>query len=95
MSKKKWVLGLACALLLAGSVAVVAGIGGGDDNTNSNLNFGDDLPDGGGCFCPHVYDPVVCVEKNPDGTFNVQQFSNGCFAGCAGFTNCFSGAVVR
>ena len=44
-------------------------------------------PGGGGCpkprancFCPEVYDPVTC-----DGGCT---YSNSCFAGCAGATNC-------
>ena len=95
MNRKKVVLALGCALLLAGSVAVVAGIGD-DDNSNSDLNDNDGFPGGGDdCICPLYYDPVVCVEKNPDGTLEVQVFSNACFAHCAGFTNCFGFRIIR
>jgi len=89
MNRKKLVLGLGCALLLAGSVVVVAGIGG-NNNNSSDLDTNDGWPgDGDDCICPLNYDPVVCIERNPDGTFAKRQFSNACFAGCAGFTHCF------
>ena len=92
MSRKNLVIALGCALLLAGSVAVVAGIGGGDNNSDLDTDF--DFPGGGNdCVCPLYYDPVVCIEQNPDGTYTKRQFSNACFAGCAGFTRCFSGVA--
>ena len=92
MNRKKLVLGLGCALLLAGSAVVLAGIGGGNGSTV--LDDINDRPGGGDdCICPLNYDPVVCVKRNPDGTLTTQKFSNACFAGCAGFTHCFSGFV--
>ena len=94
MNRKKLVLALGCALVLAGSAAVVAGIGGGDSNGDINDNGG--FPGGGDdCICTHQYDPVVCIERNPDGTLTKHVFSNACFAGCAGFTNCLGTATVR
>ena len=94
MNRKKLVLGLVCVLLLAGSAVVLAGIGGG--NSNSDLNDNNDFPGGGDdCICPLYYDPVVCVDKNPDGTFTTRTFSNACFAGCAGYTRCFSSFAIR
>ena len=41
----------------------------------------DRLDDGNECICPHVYAPVYCQNATSRG-----EFSNGCFAGCAGFT---------
>jgi len=94
MNRKKLVLGLGCALLLAGSAAVLAGIGG--DNSNSDLNDNGGFPGGGDdCICTLQYDPVVCIERNPDGTVTKRVFSNACFAGCAGFTHCFGSFTVR
>ena len=94
MNRKKLVLGLGCALLLAGSAVVLAGIGG--DNSNSDLNDNDGFPGGGDdCICTQQYAPVVCIEKNPDGTLTKQTFSNACFAACAGFTNCFGVVTLR
>jgi hypothetical protein len=93
MSKKKLVLALGCALLLAGSAAVVAGIGGGSGSSDINDNGG--FPGGDPCICTQQYAPVVCVEKNPDGTLTKHAFSNSCFAGCAGFTNCVGAATSR
>ena len=66
MNRKRLVLALGCALLLAGSAAVVAGIGGG--NSNSDLDDNDGFPGGDDCVCTLQYDPVVCIERNPDGT---------------------------
>jgi hypothetical protein len=93
MNRKKLVLGLGCALLLAASAVVVAGIGG--DNGNSDLDVNHDRPGGDDCICPLNYDPVVCVDRNPDGTITTRTFSNACFAGCAGFTRCFSSFQIR
>lgn len=93
MSGKKLALSLVCALLLAGSAAVVAGIGGG--NSNSDLNGNGGLPGDDDCICTLQYDPVVCIEHNPDGSLTKHVFSNACFAGCAGFTNCLGTATVR
>jgi len=93
MNRKNLALGLVCVLALVGSVAVVAGIGGDDSNSNINTNGG--FPGGGSCICTQQYDPVTCIDKNPDGTYTKQTFSNACFAGCAGFTNCFGLAPIR
>ncbi len=93
MNRKKLVLGLGCALLLAASAAVWAGIGGGNNNTDLDTNDG--FPGGDDCICPLNYDPVVCVDRNPDGTITTRTFSNACFAGCAGFTRCFSSFQIR
>lgn len=38
---------------------------------------------GGGCICPHVFDPVVCGEFP-----NKKYFSNACVAGCNGYYDC-------
>ena len=51
------------------------------------------LPGGDDCICPHVYDPVVCIVENPDGTRSKQLFSNACVAACAGHTHCFGFAT--
>ncbi len=69
----------AMALLL--SVGALAGLGG----QQGNSTIEPDPPDPGGddCICPHVWDPVVC---NVNG--ERQRFSNACFAGCAGATQC-------
>ncbi len=94
MNRNKLALALGCALLLAGSAAVVAGIGGDDSNSDLNTNGG--FPGGGDdCICTQQYSPVVCVERNPDGTLTKHLFSNACFAGCAGFTNCLGIATPR
>jgi hypothetical protein len=93
MNRKNLILGLGCVLLLAGSVAVMAGIGGGDGTSDIDINT--DRPGGGGsCVCTQQYDPVVCIDKNPDGTYTKQEFSNACFASCAGFTNCFGAVTI-
>lgn len=36
------------------------------------------------CYCPAIWEPVAC--RAADGS--VQVFSNGCVAGCNGFTDC-------
>jgi len=41
-------------------------------------------PPGGGCICPTNWDPVVC--RAADGSHHA--FSNGCVAGCYGYTEC-------
>ncbi len=33
-----------------------------------------------GCYCPDVWDPVLCSDGNV--------YSNFCYAGCAGATGC-------
>ena len=33
-----------------------------------------------GCYCPDVFDPVICSDGNT--------YSNFCYAGCAGATGC-------
>jgi hypothetical protein len=93
--KKKLILALGSLFLLAASVGVLAGIGD-DDGGASNVDVNNDPPGGGdGCICPMVYDPVVCLVQNPDGTKSKQLFSNACFAGCAGATECRSFAIAR
>ena len=95
MNRKTLALGLGCVLLLAGSAVALAGLGGGD-NSSSDLDVNHDRPIGGDdCICTQQYDPVVCVDKNPDGTFTTRTFSNACFAGCAGFTHCFQSFAIR
>ncbi|NIM00174.1 MAG: hypothetical protein GTN89_04585 [Acidobacteria bacterium] len=89
MKKRKLILALGCAVLLAGSAVVFAGLGGNDDQA-SDLDLNNDFPDLGGCVCPMVYDPVVCFKEGPDGTIVRKSFSNACFAGCEGFTRCAS-----
>lgn len=45
----------------------------------------DRLPGGGsGCMCPQIWAPVICTA--PNGSHGV--FSNACFAGCYGYTDC-------
>ncbi len=94
MNRKKVVLGLGCVLLLAGSAVALAGLGGGN-NGNSEFDINHDRPGGDDCICPLNYDPVVCVDRNPDGTITTRTFSNACFAGCAGFTRCFQSFHIR
>lgn len=93
MEKKKLMLALGSLFLLAASVGVVAGIGD-DDGGASDLDVNNDLPGGDDCICPMVYDPVVCLVQNPDGSKSKQLFSNACFAGCAGATECRGFAIA-
>jgi len=73
------------ALVLAG--AVIAGGG-----SNSDINENNDPPGGGDeCICPQIYDPVICTQPSSGtiiSTNTAKKFSNACFAGCEGYTEC-------
>jgi hypothetical protein len=87
MRKKRLALVLGSLFLLATSAAVLANLG--DDNGGAvHLDINDDWPGDDDCICPMIYDPVVCIVENPDGTKTKRVFSNACVAGCHGYTDC-------
>ncbi len=69
-------------VLLASAAAVVTLAGFGDSGPVVVIDHG---PGGGtSCNCPMNWAPVLCTA--PDGSR--QAFSNACFAGCNGYTEC-------
>ena len=79
-----WIVGLFALALIGASAAAIAGLG--DDDSNGNVTIVRDPPAGGGCYCPAIWDPVVC--KDADG--GRHHFSNACVAACHGYTHCAS-----
>jgi hypothetical protein len=78
---------LATLLLTTASVVAVADLIGQqtpNQNVNPQPNPGPGPGPGPGCNCPAVWQPVQC--KGEDGRRYC--FSNGCVAGCEGFTKC-------
>lgn len=80
----------AAAILLLAAASAVTLADFGDDDGAGDIQVIRDLPGGSSCVCPQNWDPVVC--RAPDGT--VQWFSNGCVAGCYGFTSCARIAIA-
>ena len=82
MSKKSlWIGAVAAFMLAAASAVALAGFGDGDPVKNVEI-IGN--PGGASCVCPANYDPVIC--RASDGSLHA--FSNGCVAGCYGYTAC-------
>jgi hypothetical protein len=79
---------LALALAAAAGAYTLADTIGGDDGDSTYGAIIDKLPPGGSCICPMIWAPVVCARENPDGSVSRQAFSNGCVAGCYGYTDC-------
>jgi len=87
-NRKILTLVLGAVLVIAASAGVLAGLGGDDNGGAVDLDVNNGRPGGGTCNCPLNYDPVVCKVPGPDGSTIKQLFSNSCFAGCAGATEC-------
>jgi hypothetical protein len=82
---KKRSLGIVAVMVVmlgVASVAALAGLGG-NEGPAQNLEV-KGPPPGGGCVCPANWEPVLCTAS--DGSRHA--FSNGCVAGCYGYTNC-------
>jgi hypothetical protein len=88
--RRKLVLAALTAVVLAAAAGAftLAETVGGDDGVPGFASLIIDRPPGGGCVCPALWQPVVCTRENPDGTTSHQAFSNGCVAGCYGYTSC-------
>jgi hypothetical protein len=94
MKKKLLVVALVW-IFVAGMSAYVLADFGEDDGGNEVFGEIIDFPPGGDpCYCPHIWAPVICSKENPDGTITKKYFSNACFAGCHGYTNC-AGIVIK
>jgi hypothetical protein len=89
IDRKRISIAVAAAFALVVSAGVLAGLGDDDDPGGAqDININGGRPGGGECNCPQVYDPVTCKVPGPNGTVIKQTFSNACFAGCAGATEC-------
>ena len=89
--KKAGIIAVLAALILGLGIFLSAGVLAdtiGDD-PNQNVDIEPNPPDPGECICPQVYDPVVCLVNGQK-----QIFSNACFAGCAGATQCRKFAIA-
>ena len=89
--RRKLVLAALTAVVLAaaaGAFTLAETVGGDDGVPGFASLIIDRPPTGGGCVCPALWQPVVCTRENPDGTTSHQAFSNGCVAGCYGYTSC-------
>ncbi len=84
MRRKSLWIGAAMVLIVAAAlVGMLAGFSG-NAGAAQDLEPQGPPPGGGECICPANWDPVVC--KGSDGSRHT--FSNGCVAGCNGYTNC-------
>jgi hypothetical protein len=80
--KKVWIGAFLVLVLAAASAAALATLGGSasaEDVVITRLP-----PAGSSCTCPAIWEPVLCTAS--DGSH--QAFSNGCVAGCYGYTQC-------
>jgi len=84
-----WILVLSALVLTGASAVVMADFG--DDDPAQDLNIIVSGPGGSDCYCPAVWDPVVC--KGAD--HSLHYFSNGCVAACNGFTHCARITIAR
>lgn len=82
MKKRFWVSGLAVFGLVVATIGLATFVEDPENPGSSHMVI--ENPGGGQtCTCPMVFAPVVC-DKGDDR----KAYSNACFAGCDGATNC-------
>jgi hypothetical protein len=80
--KSLWIGAVMVLMLAAASAVALAGLPGNGGGAQDLEIKGP--PPGGSCLCPANWEPVVCTGS--DGSRHA--FSNGCVAGCYGYTSC-------
>jgi hypothetical protein len=84
MKKKLWICGLALLGVIVSTLGLAFTVNTVEDPENpGNMVPVVQIPSGPTCTCPMVFDPVVCDKGGAR-----KAYSNGCFAGCDGATNC-------
>lgn len=79
--KTVWIGALGVLAIAIASAVAIPSFG---DGGTQNIQIIRNPPEGSGCICPQIWDPVEC--KDAQG--NHYYFSNSCVAGCHGQTHC-------